>query len=110
MITVYIAASVLIAIAYYLLSAVTLVLVRLPITKALNIMLITAGAAFFFGCGSHHMHMSVHMANDEAVRDAMLSWHLLAVELMQAVAAPLAAVLTLLALRHLTIRVEGNGA
>jgi hypothetical protein len=86
----------------------TLVLVRLPIHGALNFTLIAAAAVFFFGCGSHHMHMAVHMAGDERVRDAMLSWHLLAVELMQAFAAPLAAVLTLLALRHLTIRVEGD--
>jgi hypothetical protein len=109
MITTYIAASVLISMAYYLLAVVTLFFVRLPIPRRLNLVLIAAGATFFFGCGSHHMHMAVHVAIDAPVRTAMLTWHLLAVELMQAIAAPVAAVLVLFALRHLTIRVEGNG-
>jgi hypothetical protein len=107
MLTAFVAINAIVAAAYILLAAISATLVRVPhVSRALSYGISAAFTVFFLGCGARHMHHTVNAALDPDRYAFLLTPHSIIIDGAQAVAAPVAAVLSLLALRKLAITIE----
>jgi hypothetical protein len=107
MVTTLILLNILIAIAYFGLAVLAVLWTRLPIPRWICWMLRIFAATFFLGCGIHHLHYAIHISSARpAVVTELVDWHFLAVEMMQAFAAPATDITILIALHYMTVTIQ----